>query len=172
LRDMRRYGIKPAVTSTWRSSAIQAGLHKCSYNRRCRLAHPGLYRAMAAGSSVHEAGFAVDISGVANGRRGEKQLTPRGRRIVRIMRKNGFAWRYGLRDPVHFEADPRRYGYRSVSQAIKLNQTRCQIRLAARRAGAKSRNSTHASVGRSHTQVVGARPQERPSRRLPSSRRV
>ncbi|MEW6212545.1 MAG: D-alanyl-D-alanine carboxypeptidase family protein [Acidobacteriota bacterium] len=127
-RDMRRAGIRPVVTSTWRSSAKQASLHRCSNSARCRIQHPGLYRAKAPGTSLHEAGFAVDIAGVAVGRRGAKRLTPRGRKIVRIMRKNGFAWRYGLADPVHFEADPRRHGYRSARQAIKVNQTRCKVK--------------------------------------------
>ena len=128
-RDMRRAGIRPVVTSAWRSSATQASLHRCSNSARCRIQHPGLYGAKAPGTSLHEAGFAVDIAGVAKGRRGAKRLTPRGRKIVQIMRKNGFAWRYGLADPVHFEADPRRHGYRSAKQAIKLSQSRCQVRL-------------------------------------------
>jgi hypothetical protein len=45
------------------------------------------------------------------------------------MRKNGFAWRYGLSDPVHFEADPRRHGYRNTKQAIKVNQNRCSVKV-------------------------------------------
>ncbi|HKG22900.1 MAG TPA: D-alanyl-D-alanine carboxypeptidase family protein, partial [Blastocatellia bacterium] len=94
LRDLKRSGIRPVVTSTWRSSKRQAELHRCSRNRRCRRAHPGLYYAKPPGSSLHEAGFAVDISGVASGPRGAKRLTPRGRRIVRAMQRNGFRWRY------------------------------------------------------------------------------
>jgi hypothetical protein len=46
------------------------------------------------------------------------------------MQRNGFKWRYGLSDPAHFEADPRKHGYRTVKQAIKRSQTRCQVRLA------------------------------------------
>src|SRR4030095_12429694 len=67
---------------------------------------------------------------VAAGPRGAKRLTPRGRRIVQTMEQNGFKWRYGLADPAPFEADPRRYGYRTVKQAIKRTQNTCQIRLA------------------------------------------
>jgi hypothetical protein len=129
LRDLRRSGIKPAVTSTWRSTDHQAKLHRCSRSNRCRKANPGLYYAKPPGSSLHEAGFAVDISGVASGRRGAKRLTPRGRRIVRVMQKNGFRWRYGLADPAHFEADPRKHGYRSARQAINRSQSKCQVRL-------------------------------------------
>ncbi|HVF91957.1 MAG TPA: D-alanyl-D-alanine carboxypeptidase family protein [Blastocatellia bacterium] len=129
LRDLKRSGIKPLVTSTWRSSERQAELHRCSRSKRCRRANPGLYYAKPAGSSLHEAGFAVDISGIASGPRGAKRLTPRGRRIVRVMQKNGFKWRYGLADPAHFEADPKRHGYRSASQAINLSQSKCQVRL-------------------------------------------
>jgi len=130
MRDMRRAGIKPRVTSVWRSSARQAQLHRCSLSTRCRRSNPGLYRALPAGRSIHEAGFAVDIAGVATGPRGAKRLTPQGRRIVAIMKKNGFNWRYGLADPVHFEADPTRFGYRSVRHAIRKTQTTCQVTLA------------------------------------------
>ncbi len=139
MRDLRRAGIEPKVTSTWRSSAYQASLHRCSNSRRCRRAHPGLYHALPPGASLHEAGFAVDMSGVAIGPRGAKRLTPRGRRIIAIMRKHGFSWRYGLADPAHFEIDPRRHGYRSAQQAIKRSQSQCQTRYIAR-AGQVKRN--------------------------------
>lgn len=142
-RDMKKAGIRPAVTSAWRSSAKQASLHRCSNSAKCRIQHPGLYRAKAPGTSLHEAGFAVDIAGVAVGRRGAKRLTPRGRKIVQIMRKNGFAWRYGLADPVHFEADPRRHGYKSAKQAIKVSQSRCQVKFtSASKARPKARRKT------------------------------
>ena len=81
---------------------------------------------------MHEAGFAVDMSGIAIGPRGAKRLTPRGRRIVAIMRKNGFNWRYGLADPAHFEIDPRNHGFRSAQQAIRRNQAQCQVRYVAK----------------------------------------
>ena len=138
MRDMKRAGIKPRVTSAWRSSETQARLHRCSLNTRCRRSNPGLYRALPPGQSIHEAGFAVDIAGVATGPRGDKQITPKGRRIVSIMKKNGFKWRYGLKDPVHFEADPTKYGYRSVKQAINHSQTTCSLRLARSKAQKKS----------------------------------
>jgi hypothetical protein len=130
MRDLRRAGIRPRVTSVWRSSASQARLHRCSLSTRCRRSNPGLYFALPAGKSIHEAGFAVDIAGVATGPRGAKRLTPQGRRIVAIMRKNGFNWRYGLADPVHFEIDPRKHGYRSVREAIRRTQSTCQVKLA------------------------------------------
>jgi len=130
LVDMKRARLSPKVTSYWRSSADQARLHRCSMSRSCRLNHPGLYRAMPPGKSVHEAGFAVDIAGVAAGPRGAKRLTPKGRRMVAIMKRHGFNWRYGLNDPVHFEANPQSYGYKSVKQAIKRNQTVCEVKLA------------------------------------------
>ncbi|MCI0488687.1 MAG: D-alanyl-D-alanine carboxypeptidase family protein [Blastocatellia bacterium] len=145
IRDMRRAGIRPTVTSTWRSSAHQARLHECSRSPRCRRRNPGLYAAMPPGRSLHEAGFAVDISGVASGPRGKKRLTARGRRIVQIMRKNGFRWPYGLADPAHFEADPRRYGYRSARQAIQRSQSTCQsLAASAKRAPRKRRSPASA----------------------------
>jgi D-alanyl-D-alanine carboxypeptidase len=131
MRDMKRAGIKPMVTSAWRSSEYQAKLHNCSGSRRCRRANPGLYRAMPPGQSLHEAGLAVDMSGIAAGPRGAKRLTPRGRRIVGIMQKNGFRWRYGLADPAHFEADPRKAGYRNARQAIARSQNICDARVPA-----------------------------------------
>ena len=133
MRDMRRAGITPKVTNTWRSSARQASLHRCSNSRVCRRNNPGLYYAMPAGASAHEAGLAVDISGVATGPRGAKRLTPKGRKIVHIMQKNGFSWRYGLKDPVHFEVPPRRAGYKNLKQAIRKSQTTCSVRLARRK---------------------------------------
>ena len=169
IRDMRRAGIKPKVTSAWRSSAKQAQLHRCSTSSRCRRSHPGLYRALPAGHSIHEAGFAVDIAGVATGPRGAKRLTPRGRRIVAIMKKNGFNWRYGLRDPVHFEADPRKYGYRSVKQAIRRSQTTCQVRLARRTTPKRSVTKVAASRAPGRAKVrLSAQGGSTKARRLPS----
>jgi hypothetical protein len=151
LRDLRRAGIQPKVTSVWRSSESQARLRRCSLSRRCRRANPGLYRALPPGKSMHEAGFAVDIAGVASGPRGAKKLTPQGRRIVGIMRKNGFKWRYGLSDPAHFEADPRKYGYLTPQQAIHKTQTTCQANLAQSRARKKS--GSRVSAGASKTKL-------------------
>jgi len=127
MRDLRRAGIKPMVTSTWRSSEHQAQLYNCSSSRRCRRANPGLYRALPPGKSLHEAGLAVDISGIAAGPRGAKRLTRRGRQIVGVMQKNGFRWRYGLADPAHFEANPRKAGYRNAKQAIARSQNICSV---------------------------------------------
>ena len=129
MRDIKRAGIRPKVTSAWRSTEHQAQLHRCSTNGRCRRNNPGLYYALPPGQSMHEAGFAVDISGIAAGPRGNKRLTPQGRRIVRAMQKNGFKWRYGLKDPAHFEADPQKHGYRSARQAIQRNQSLCDARV-------------------------------------------
>jgi len=135
LRDMKRAGVTPKITSAWRSSDDQTWMYKCSSSKRCRMTHPGLYKAMPPGQSAHEAGFAIDISGVATGPRGAKHLTPKGRRIVRIMEEHGFDWKYRLSDPVHFEADPRDHGYRNLKQAIHVTQTRCQARFLAKAAG-------------------------------------
>lgn len=140
LRDMKRAGIKPKITSVWRSSDSQAQLRRCSLNARCRRANPGLYRALPPGNSLHEAGFAVDMAGIAAGPRGSKRLTPQGRRIVGIMRKNGFNWRYGLADPAHFEADPRKYGYHNAKEAIVKTQSTCQVRLAKYKGRKKAAN--------------------------------
>lgn len=156
LRDLKRAGIKPQITSAWRSSERQAQLYRCSNSKRCRRAHPGLYYAKPAGSSLHEAGFAVDISGIARGRRGAKTVTPQGQRIISIMRKYGFKWRYGLADPAHFEADPTRHGYRNVKQAIVRNQTQCSVKLASRSSKPSqrsNRNKGNQTLARAEAQL-------------------
>lgn len=134
VKDMNRTGIRPKITSAWRSSSKQAFLYKCSRNNKCRVRNPGIYYAKAPGSSLHEAGFAVDIADVAAGRRGSKRVTPKGRKIIRIMERHGFNWRYGLSDPPHFEANPKKHGYRTVAQAIRKTQTTCQYRFSKSRA--------------------------------------
>ncbi|HYL99610.1 MAG TPA: D-alanyl-D-alanine carboxypeptidase family protein [Blastocatellia bacterium] len=151
-RDMKRAGIKPKITSTWRSSKDQTWIYNCTSSKRCRATHPGLYKALPPGQSLHEAGFAVDVAGIASGQRGEKHLTPQGRKIVRIMDKHGFKWRYGLRDPVHFEADPKQHGYRSIKQAIQINQNRCEAKIAAQKASRTK--AKRGSVGRSTHQRI------------------
>ena len=67
MRDLKRSGVQPKITSAWRSSEKQAALYKCSNSQNCRRKNPGLYYAKPPGSSAHEAGLAVDISGVAAG---------------------------------------------------------------------------------------------------------
>jgi hypothetical protein len=81
---------------------------------------------------MHEAGLAVDIGGVATGHR-RRRLTPRVRMMVRIMRRHGFQWRYGLKDPAHFELSPRLAGYRTEKSAIKAGQRRWMVKSRSRR---------------------------------------
>src|SRR5262245_18389869 len=104
MRELKRAGVTPKHNSAWRSSGDEGPTYKCSSSRRCRFRHPGLFRAMPPGQSAHEAGFALDIGGVAAGPRGAKHLMPQGRRIVQVMEKHGFNCKYGLSDPVHSEA--------------------------------------------------------------------
>lgn len=131
IRDMRRRGIRPRINSAFRSRAEQRAIHRCARNRRCR-ARRGIYGAKLPGTSMHEAGLAVDIGGVATGRR-SRRLTPKGRQVVRIMRRHGFRWRYGLKDPAHFELSPQLAGYRTEKAAIKAGQRRWIARSSARR---------------------------------------
>jgi hypothetical protein len=133
MRDLKRIGVQPKITSAWRSSEKQAALFRCSNSQACRSRNPGLYYARPPGSSAHEAGLAVDISGIAAGPRGAKRVTRNGHKIIRVMEKNGFSWRYGLKDPAHFEADPRKAGYQSLNQAIKKTQSKCSVKLTAKK---------------------------------------
>src|SRR5262245_26591617 len=130
VRDMRRRGIQPRINSAFRSRGEQRALYRCARSRRCR-ARRGIYGAKPPGTSMHEAGLAVDIGGVAAGRR--RRLTPRGRQMVRIMRRHGFKWRYGLKDPAHFELSPQLAGYRTEKAAIKAGQRRSAPKSRARR---------------------------------------
>jgi hypothetical protein len=132
LRELRKRGLRPRVNSTFRTQAEQRKLYRCARNRRCRTRR-GVYGAKPPGSSLHEAGLAVDLGGIATGQR-KRRLTPQGRQTVKIMRKHGFAWRYGLRDPAHFELSPRQAGYRSHQAAIKAGQRRWQKTSVKRRA--------------------------------------
>jgi len=116
LHDLDRHGIRVHMTTAYRSHAEQRGLFRCAHQHACR-ARRGIYAAARPGRSLHEAGLAVDLAGVAKrGRR--RRLTPQGTQIVRIMRRHGFEWRYGLRDPAHFEIAPRTAGYRTRRAAI------------------------------------------------------
>ena len=81
---------------------------------------------------MHEAGLAVDMGGVATGHR-RRRLTAKGRQMVRIMRKHGFRWRYGLNDPAHFELSPQLAGYRTEKAAIRAGQRRGAPKSRARR---------------------------------------
>jgi len=130
LRDMRRRGIRPRINSAFRSHAEQRSIYRCARNRRCR-ARRGIYGAKRPGTSMHEAGLAVDIGGVATGRR--RRLTAKGRQMVRIMRRHGFRWRYGLKDPAHFELSPQLAGYRTEKAAIRAGQRRWAPKSRARR---------------------------------------
>lgn len=122
VRDMRRRGIRPRINSAFRTRSEQGSLYRCARSRRCR-SRRGVYGARRPGTSMHEAGLAVDLGGVAIGRR-RRRLTPKGRLMVHIMRKHGFRWRYGLNDPAHFELSPRLAGYHTEKAAIKAGQQR------------------------------------------------
>jgi len=133
IHEMRKHGISPRINSAFRSRAEQQALYRCSHNRRCR-ARRGIYSANPPGTSMHEAGLAVDLGGIATGRR---RLTPKGRQIVRIMRQYGFVWRYGLKDPPHFELSPRRAGYPTEKAVVRARQRRWLANNRARRRASK-----------------------------------
>jgi LAS superfamily LD-carboxypeptidase LdcB len=131
VREMRRRGIRPRINSAFRTRAEQGSLYRCARIHRCR-SRRGIYGARRPGTSMHEAGLAVDLGGVATGSR-RRRLTSKGRMMVRIMRRHGFNWRYGLKDPAHFELSPRLAGYRTEKAAIKAGQRRWTARTRTRR---------------------------------------
>jgi LAS superfamily LD-carboxypeptidase LdcB len=142
LKEMNRIGVRPAVTSGYRSQAQQRAIYSCARRHHCRVRR-GIYGARKPGTSLHEAGLAVDFADVAHGKKRQRRLTRDGRKIVKVMRKHGFKWRYGLKDPAHFELDPRAAGFKSEKAAITAAQRRQanQRWLAKKtvRAGAKNR---------------------------------
>jgi hypothetical protein len=79
------------------------------------------------GTSRHESGFAIDVSGIvvktpgggyARDKAGNYIITPLGNIIIPIFAKHGFEWGARFKDPPHFDADPTRYGYKSRAEAI------------------------------------------------------
>lgn len=147
LRDMKRHGLRPRLTTTFRSQREQSGIYRCYHRRNCR-SRRGIYRAARPGTSLHEAGLAVDVAGVAAGNRRHRRITRDGKKIVRIMQKHGFKWPHGMRDPVHFEISPRQAGYRTHHAAIKAGQQRwsAQNRAASHSVRKKGQRAT----GRNH----------------------
>ncbi len=122
LKDMQAAGVCPTITSAYRSSAQQDDLYRCAHRHHCR-ARRGIYSARKPGTSLHEAGLAVDFADVAHGKK-RRHLTREGQKIVKVMQKHGFKWRYGLKDPAHFELEPRLAGYKNEKQAISAAQRR------------------------------------------------
>jgi LAS superfamily LD-carboxypeptidase LdcB len=123
LKDMQAAGVCPTITSAYRSSAQQHDLYRCSHRHHCR-ARRGIYSARKPGTSLHEAGLAVDFADVAHGKKHRRRLTRDGSKIVKVMQKHGFKWRYGLKDPAHFELEPRVAGFKTEKQAITAAQRR------------------------------------------------
>ncbi len=143
LKDMKTVGVCPTITSGYRSSAQQHDLYRCSHRHHCRTQR-GIYSARKPGTSLHEAGLAVDFADMAYGKKHHRHLTRDGSKIVKVMQKHGFKWRYGLKDPVHFELEPRVAGYKSEKAAIASAQRReAQQRLVEKKtAQTPSKNKT------------------------------
>lgn len=121
--DLRRRGLSPTLTTTFRSNTEQKSIYSCYHKRNCRMRR-GIFNAARPGTSLHEAGLAVDVAGVASGKGRHRHLTRNGKKIVRVMQQHGFNWPHGLRDPVHFEIPPKQAGYRSERTAINVAQQR------------------------------------------------
>ncbi len=134
LDDMQAVGVCPTITSAYRSSAQQRKMYHCSHRHRCRVRR-GIYSAHKPGASLHEAGLAVDLASVAYGKKRHRRLTRDGKKMVKVMRRHGFQWRYGLKDPAHFELEPRQVGYKNKRHAIAAAQQReARQRFVARKA--------------------------------------
>ncbi len=121
LDDMREAGLCPMITSSYRSNAEQREIYHCAHRHQCKVKR-GIFSARKPGTSLHEAGLAVDFADVANGKKRHRQLTRDGQKMVKIMQRHGFKWRYGLKDPAHFELEPSAAGFRSEQAAIRVAQ--------------------------------------------------
>lgn len=142
IKDMKAAGVCPSITSGYRSSAQQHDIYRCSHKYHCRVRR-GIFSARPPGTSLHEAGLAVDVASVANGPKRRRHLTRDGHKIVKVMQKHGFKWKYGLKDPAHFELDPKVAGYRTEKAAIAAAQRReAQQRLAEQKAAAAAQKAT------------------------------
>ncbi len=145
LVDMEKSGVCPLITSAYRSTAEQRDIYHCSHRHICKVRR-GIFSARKPGTSLHEAGLAVDFADVAYGKKRRPHLTPEGRQIVKIMERHGFKWRYGLKDPAHFELEPRVAGYRNEKHAI----TAAQYREAKTRLQPKKTREMQVSLNRRH----------------------
>jgi LAS superfamily LD-carboxypeptidase LdcB len=122
LEDIEDSGVAPRITSGYRSKAQQHSIYQCAQVYTCKM-HRGIFGANKPGASLHEAGLAVDLADVAYGKR-HRQLTREGKKIVKIMQRHGFNWKYGLGDPVHFEIDPKVAGFKDQEAAIAAAERR------------------------------------------------
>ncbi len=122
LEDLVDAGVAPIITSAYRSKSQQHSIYQCAQVYTCKN-HRGIFGANKPGTSLHEAGLAVDLADVAHGQR-RRQLTREGRDIVKIMKRHGFNWRYGLGDPAHFEIDPKVAGFKDQNSAIAAAERR------------------------------------------------
>ncbi len=123
LEDMEDAGVAPKITSGYRSKAQQHSIYQCAQVYTCKT-HRGIFGAKKPGTSLHEAGLAVDLADVAHGQHRRRQLTREGRQVVKIMQRHGFNWRYGLGDPAHFEIDPKAAGFKNQDAAIAAAERR------------------------------------------------
>jgi LAS superfamily LD-carboxypeptidase LdcB len=122
LEDIEDSGVAPRITSGYRSKAQQHSIYQCAQVYTCKM-HRGIFGANKPGASLHEAGLAVDLADVAYGKH-HRQLTREGKKIVKIMQRHGFNWKYGLGDPVHFEIDPKVAGFKDQEAAIAAAERR------------------------------------------------
>ena len=125
LEDMEDSGVAPKITSAYRSRSQQHSLYQCAKVYSCKM-HRGIFGASKPGNSLHEAGLAVDFADVVQSQR-RRKLTREGRQVVKIMKRHGFNWKYGLGDPAHFEIDPKAAGFRDQDSAIAAAERRSRL---------------------------------------------
>ena len=125
LEDMEDSGVAPKITSAYRSKAQQHLIYQCAQVYTCKM-HRGIFGARRPGTSLHEAGLAVDFADVVQSPR-RRKLTREGRQVVKIMKRHGFNWKYGLGDPAHFEIDPKTAGFRDQDSAIAAAERRSRL---------------------------------------------
>jgi len=87
--ELNEHGIEPQINSGFRSVGDQTGLRKDGAGKN----------PVAKGTSLHQAGYAVDINGTGD---------PQFKTIRRVMKKHGFSWGgyFKKPDPPHFFMNP------------------------------------------------------------------
>ena len=88
-RELNEHGIEPQINSGFRNEKDQTGLRKGGAGKN----------PVAKGTSLHQAGYAVDINGTKD---------PKFKTIRRVMKKHGFSWGGYFKepDPPHFFMNP------------------------------------------------------------------
>ncbi len=108
LETLQEYNLPNEITSSFRTFEKQQQLYNDYLNHK-----PGLYSVQKPGQSPHHSGLALDANW--------KNLTKYQRALLKaIMEYYNFKWN-GMNDPVHYQRNPMKSGYKNMKQAREEN---------------------------------------------------